>query len=202
MSHLVERVHQSKTSADKARGQGPRHRKLNSADLCSPRHQARNCSPQSGWIILLSARCLRAPVTGWCWKSPTRPNSWQAQISKQKVATGGVSTDEHKEEDRAQLSKPLSGQKTLENLATADFWQWRKITCGNKARDCSFFEGLLTHSVCVDFARLCSSHHPTRSHQPSCWRTESAGSRKVGGRANETWELKKFLALATMDSFH
>lgn len=139
-----------------------------------------------GFPVRLYCRavCTLPPVTRQHWENLARPNSWQAQTSKQKVATGGVGTDEQKREDCAQLSKVLSRTKTLENLA--NFWQWRQIKeLINKIKleTAPFFEGHLTHSVFLRSARLSSSSELGRSHQLSWWGSGSAEEQKGRGKS-------------------
>lgn len=107
---------------------------------------ARPLHPESqtlGFPVRLYCRavCTLPPVTRQHWENLARPNSWQAQTSKQKVATEGVGTDEQKREDCAQLSKVLSRTKTLENLANLAMKTNNRANKQNKAGDCSFFWG-------------------------------------------------------------
>lgn len=123
-------------------------------------------------------------VTGWRWESLTRPGSWEAQISMQKAATGGVRTEEQKKGDKCPSQQSTPKREDFGEFSHGWFLAMKANNMWKPSWRLLLFEGHLTLSVCTYFTRLHSSNDLTRPHWLSSWRTSVVEEQKGGRKSH------------------
>lgn len=145
----------------------------------APRHTITSCAEPPS-----KTPSLELPHAGkqnFCpllsWVCPELLTGREAQVSKQKLATGSVRREDRRKKTSAQISKAFSRQKALKQWVMSGFWQWRQRTFKTSWR-LLLSEGHLTLPACT-----CSHHIP----QTVLLQNQSGDEHK----ATKTWELQQ-----------